>query len=119
MEEMNNMVSCPNTTIEAEIQECIALSITSVKERLRNGTATSQERAIFLKMASEREQVEIAKMRQEIEVQKAKIAHLEAQERTEQMFEDAIRAMKGYSGGGTDSDTDYSDVLGADYDFDI
>lgn len=88
----------PGLTPESDEQICISLAIDLAKERLMNGTATSQEIVHFLKLASSKNRLEEEKIRLESEVLKAKAEALEASKRSCEMYEEAIKAFKGYSG---------------------
>lgn len=96
--------SRPALSPEAEEQECIALAMKLVKERLKNGTASSQETTHFLKQASMKNQLEMEKLRQENELTKAKTEQIASSERSEQIYKDAIEAFRTYSGGGSTDD---------------
>ena len=94
----------PALTPEAETAEMISLATKLVKQRLIDGTATSQETTHFLKLASPKAQLEVEKIKRENELLKAKTDSLQSQQRTEELFENAINAMKRYSGHGDADD---------------
>lgn len=94
----------PAITPEADMAEMISLATSLVKQRLIDGTASSQETTHFLKYASPKAQLEIEKLKRENELLKAKTESLQSQQRTEELFENAINAMKRYSGHGDDDD---------------
>ncbi|WP_407413562.1 hypothetical protein [Methanobrevibacter sp.] len=84
----------------------ISLAYDVVEQRLRDGTASSQETTHFLKLGSTRNQLEIEKLKNETELLKAKQASLESTARMEKLYADAMNAMKTYSGK-----DDYDDVI--------
>lgn len=86
------------TSPEAIENEMIALAYREVERRIRNHEASSQELVHFLKMGSEKERLEREKLEAEMELQKVKADAIEAGKHMEQMYEDAINAMKLYSG---------------------
>lgn len=86
------------TSPEAIENEMIALTYREVERRIRNHEASSQELVHFLKMGSEKERLEREKLEAEMELQKVKADAIEAGKHMEQMYEDAINAMKLYSG---------------------
>lgn len=94
----------PAVTPEARENQMIALAMDLVEERLRNGTASSQETTHFLKLASSREQLEKAKIEKELKMIDAKTKQTEAAANTEKLYQDAIKAMKTYSGHGDSED---------------
>lgn len=79
----------------------ISLTMNAVEERIRNGTASSAELVHFLKLGSSRERLEQEDKRKEIELKKAKTANLETAQRIESLYENAVNAMRKYSGNGT------------------
>lgn len=95
----------PALTPEAEENECIALSMSLVKQRLIDGTASSQETTHFLKLATAKSRYETELIKAQTEMAIAKKKVLESQERSEAKFEEAIRAFKMYSGHGGEEET--------------
>lgn len=90
------------STPEARENQMIALAFDLVEERLRNGTATSQETTHFLKLGTVKEELEREKLRKENDLLEAKRSAIESSERSEALFAEAIEAMKRYSGGSND-----------------
>ena len=91
-------------TPEERENELISLAYDVVEERLRNGTATSQETTHFLKAGSMKTQMEMEKLRRENDLLIAKVATLESQRKVEDLYEAAIAAMRVYSGHGSDEE---------------
>ena len=75
-----------------------------VEQRLMDGTASSQETTHFLKLGSVKNKLEIEKLKAENDLIHAKAEMVRAQKNNEEMFKDAIAAMKEYSGNGTTED---------------
>lgn len=96
----------PALTPEARENQMISYAVDLAEKQLRDGTASSQVITHFLKLATVKEQLERDKLRQEIELQKAKTKALASDEEIKAMYKDAIEAMKKYSGYG-DRDDDY------------
>lgn len=92
----------PAITPEERENELISLAYDVVEERLRNGTATSQETTTLIKAGSTKAQMEIEKLKRENDLLIAKVANLESQRRVEDLYEEAIAAMRVYSGHGND-----------------
>lgn len=88
----------PALTPEAREGQMIALTMDLVEQRLRDGTASSQETTHFLKLASERSQMEREMMRKQMELMEAKIQSLQTQEKMEGLLTNALEAFKRYSG---------------------
>lgn len=88
----------PATTSERRENQMIALAMDLAEEQLRNGTATSQVVTHYLKLATTREQLEKEKLRQENEHLKAKTLSMASNQNVEQLYSEAIKAFRGYSG---------------------
>ena len=88
----------PATTPEARQNQLVALAYDLVERRLQEGTASAQETTHFLRMGSSRERLEQERLEAEIEISRAKQAMLESAQRTELMYEKALKAMRSYSG---------------------
>ena len=83
-------------TPEARQNQLIALAYDLVEERLRNGTATSQETTHFLKMGSPRARLEEKLLEKDCQLREAKIEGLEREKKIEALYEEAIAAVKRY-----------------------
>ena len=97
----------PATTPEENENECISLAYDLVKKRLRNGTATSQETTHFLKAGSRKYQLEIEELKRKNDLLVAKVESLESQRRIEDLYANALTAMRTYSGQGNDDEYEY------------
>lgn len=98
----------PAMTPEDRENQLIDLAMEAAEEQIRNGTASSQVITHFLKLGSERERLEREKLAQENELLRAKTAAIESGERTRELYEEAIKAMRSYAGlGGGDDDDEY------------
>lgn len=96
----------PALTPEAQESQAKSLAYDLAIEQMQNGTASSQIIVHFLKLATERERLERVKLEKENELLIAKAKALESSERSEELYEQAIKAMRKYSGQG-DLDEDY------------
>lgn len=96
--------SQPALSPEDREKQLIALAIDRVEERLRDGTASSAELVHFLKLASRKEQLEVEKLEEENKLVRAKTDNLQSQKKIEELYADAIRAMRDYSGEGDEED---------------
>jgi hypothetical protein len=100
----------PATTPEARENEMISLATDLAEEQIRNGSASSQVISHFLKLGSTRERLEQMRLEHENELTRVKIEQIESQQRIEELYMDAIKAMRGYAGGEPE-DGEESDVL--------
>lgn len=84
----------------------IALATDLVEKRLIEGTASSQETTHFLKLAGRKSRLEIERQELENELIKARTEALQSSKRIEELYANAINAMRKYNGQ-DDSDDDY------------
>ena len=88
----------PATTPEARENEMVSLATDLAEEQIRNGTASSQVVTHFLKLGSTREQLEQQRLANESELTKAKIEAIESGKRVEELYVEALDAMRSYRG---------------------
>lgn len=96
----------PALTPEAREQQMIALAMDLVEQRLRDGTASSQETTHFLKAASDKYKLEVRKLELEAENIAAKTKSIERDEEVKALYEKAIKAMRRYAGHGDEEEYD-------------
>lgn len=94
----------PALTPEARQNQLIALATDLVEKRLIEGTASSQETTHFLKLATQEAKLKVKILEKQEELISAKTESIKSSQRTEELYRDAIIAMRKYSGGGTDGD---------------
>lgn len=87
-------------TPEAEERQMISLAIDRAKQQLIDGTASAQVIVHFLKLGATTAQLEKEKLERENELLKAKADSLKAEEKREELYTNAINAMRDYSGYG-------------------
>ena len=90
------------STPEGRENEMIMLAYQEVERRIRDHTATSQELCHFLKMGSEKERLEREKLEVEMELQRVRADSIESGKHMEELYNNAIAAMKLYSGAEED-----------------
>ena len=94
----------PALTPEARENQMIALAVDLVEQRLLDGTASSQETTHFLKLGSMKNRLEMEKLQEENRLLKARTEALQSAKRVEELYSEAIKAMRRYSGQGSDED---------------
>ena len=94
----------PALTPEARENQLIALAVDLVEQRLLDGSASSQETTHFLKLGSMKNQLEMEKLREENKLLKAKTESIQSAKRVEELYAEAINAMRRYSGNRSSSD---------------
>jgi len=93
----------PGLTPESRENQMIALAVDLAEKQLIEGTASSQVITHFLKLGSTKERLEKEKLEEENKLLRAKTEALQSAKRVEELYSDAIAAMRKYSGNG-DSD---------------
>ncbi len=88
----------PATTPEGREQQLIALAMEATEKRIRNGTATAQELVHFLKAGSPTAKLERQILEKQKELISAKTEAMESQKRVEELYSNALAAMRSYSG---------------------
>lgn len=88
----------PALSPEAEEGQMISLAIDLAKKQLMEGTASSQVIAHFLKLGSTRDRLEREKLEKENELLRAKTEALQSAQRVEELYTNALNAMRRYSG---------------------
>lgn len=94
----------PALTPEARQNQLIALATDLVEKRLIEGTASSQETTHFLKLATQEAKLKVKILEKQEELISAKTEAIKSSQRTEELYRDAIIAMRQYSGGSTNED---------------
>lgn len=105
----------PALTPEARENQLIAKAMNLVEKRIDEGIATSQEIVHFLKLGTEKSKLEREKIKQEVELTRAKTEALESSKHIEELYANAINAMKEYSGALGGSQDIYEDDEYDDY----
>lgn len=93
----------PGLTPESRENQMIALAVDLAEKQLLEGTASSQVITHFLKLGSTKERLEKEKLEEENKLLRAKTESIQSAKRVEELYLDAIAAMRKYSGNG-DSD---------------
>lgn len=88
----------PALTPEARENQMIALAMDLVEQRLRDGTASSQETTHFLKAASQKSKLELERLKLENDLTAAKTKALANAEEIKVLYEEALKAMRRYGG---------------------
>lgn len=88
----------PALTPEAREGQMISLAMDLVEQRLRNGTASSQETTHFLRLATEKERLERRLAEKELELKEAKRQQIKSMAGLDEMYAKAVEAMRRYSG---------------------
>lgn len=97
----------PALTPEARENQMISLAVDLAEKQLMEGTASSQVITHYLKLGSTKERLEKEKLEEENKLLKARTEALQSAKRVEELYSDAIAAMKRYSGNGGGNTDEY------------
>lgn len=90
----------PASTQEGREVEVAALAYDLAERQIREGTASSQVITYFLKLGSQRERLERDILIEQRKLVQAKTDSIESAKRTEELYTNAIAAMRMYGGNG-------------------
>ena len=90
----------PALTPEARENQLIYLATELAEQQLRDGTASSQVITHYLKLGSSKEKLEKEILERQKDLITAKTETLQSAKRIEELYSDAINAMRSYSGVG-------------------
>lgn len=88
----------PQLSPEAQENQLISLAMDLVKQRLLDGTASSQETTHFLRLGSTKERAEREILEKQKELMDAKTEMIRSTKRSEELFEKAMQAFGTYQG---------------------
>lgn len=90
----------PALSPEAQENRMINLAVSLAEKQLEEGTASSQVITHYLKLATVRERLEREILERNRDLIAAKTESIQQQRRNDELYAEAIRAMRNYSGNG-------------------
>lgn len=90
----------PAITPEARENQCISLAMDLAEKQLRDGTASSQLITEFVKRGSTKAQLEKEILAEQKSLMVAKTEALQSAKRIEELYTNALNAMRNYAGQG-------------------
>lgn len=103
----------PATTPEAREAQLVGLAVDLAERQLKDGTASAQVISYLIKRGSTKDKLEEDLLEAKVAMEHAKMEALAAEARTEELYHQAIKAMRVYSGqdDGTEEidDEDFDD----------
>ena len=94
----------PARTPESRENQMIALAVELAEKQLMEGTASSQVITHFLKLGSTKEKIEKEILIKQKDLIAAKTEQIKSQKRIEELYANALNAMRRYSGNESDQD---------------
>lgn len=101
----------PATTDEHRENQLVSLAIDLAEKQLVEGTASSQVITHYLKLGSTRERLEQERLSRENELLNSKVEMMASAKRVEELYSEALNAMREYAGRELDR---YNDEDGYD-----
>lgn len=96
----------PATTPEARENQLISLAVDLAEKQLSEGKASSQVITHYLKLGSTKERIEKEILQEQKELLKAKTEAIHSSKKVEELYTNALNAMRAYSGQGKVDDYD-------------
>lgn len=90
----------PALSPEARENQLVSLAVDLAEQQLRDGTASSQVITHYLKLGSTKERIEKEILEKQKELIEAKTQSLQSAQRIEELYTNALDAMRKYSGQG-------------------
>lgn len=88
----------PAITPEAREIQLISLATDLAEQQLRDGTASSQVVTHYLKLGSTKERLEMERLQEENKLLRAKTEAIESAKDIKVLYEEALQAMRSYTG---------------------
>jgi hypothetical protein len=102
--------SRPATNPKDREDELINLAVGLAEQQLRDGTASTQVIVHYLKLGSTRGMLEQEMLENKTKLVKAQTESVQSNKRVEDLYKNALEAMKVYGGGGEPDDAEPFDV---------
>lgn len=94
----------PALTPEARETQMIGLAVDLAEKQLREGTASAQVITHYLKLGSTKDRIEKEILEKQKDLITAKTEALQSAKRVEELYSEALNAMRLYSGQGLEED---------------
>ena len=94
----------PALTPEARENQLISLAVDLAEKQLQEGTASSQVITHYLKLGSTKERIEKEILEKQKELIIAKTEAMQSAKRVEELYSNALDAMRRYSGNSNEDD---------------
>ena len=94
----------PALTPEAREQQLVSLAVDLAEKQLIEGTASSQVITHYLKLGTMNHKLELEKLQEENKLLKAKTESIQSAQKTEELYREALAAMRSYAGNGDQDD---------------
>lgn len=99
----------PAMNLEDQEDQLVSLAVDLAMKRLREGTASNQLISEIIKLGTVKERLSREKLQRENDMLRAKTEAIEASRRNAELYENAINAMRVYSGFSEEEDDEFED----------
>ena len=99
----------PALTLKDREDELINAATLEAEKRILAGTASDSLLIHYLKLGTTKNQKEMEKLEAEVKLAESKTEAIEQGKRIEELYVDAIKAMRTYTGNGYSEEDDYND----------
>lgn len=99
----------PASTPEARENQLISLAVDLAERQLLEGTASSQVITHYLKLGTQKERIEREILEKQKELIEAKTQNLQSAQRIEELYTNALNAMRSYGGHKADASEEFDD----------
>lgn len=94
----------PATTPESRENQLISLAVDLAEKQLLKGTASSQVISHYLKLGSTKERLEKQMLEKRVELIQAQTEAIQSAKKVEELYKNALNAMRSYSGRESNDD---------------
>lgn len=88
----------PARTLDAREKEVVSLAVDLAEKQIRDGSASPSIITHYLKLGTTSYQLELEKLRHENELLQAKTKNIQSLGRMEELYEEALNALRSYQG---------------------
>lgn len=99
----------PGLTPEAREDQLVALATNLAEKQMIEGTASSQVITHYLKIGSTKERIEREILKKQKDLIEAKTEQIKSEKRVEELYAQALNAMRRYQGQEVSDEEDYDD----------
>lgn len=88
----------PAKSLEGREKQMVSLAVEAAEKQLREGTASPSVITHYLKLGTTSYQLELEKLRHENELLQARTDNIKSLTKMEELYEEAINALRSYQG---------------------
>lgn len=99
----------PSTTLEGREKQMVSLAVDLAEKQILDGTATSQVITHFLKLGTRQAEIEKEILVERRKLLTAQTEQIASGKRVEELYKNALDAMRSYSGSASEVDDDYEE----------